>query len=96
MRGQTAKVGDTRVSKNGYHYTKCATKWRLTHHIIAEQKLGRVLKENERVIFGEGGKRDLSPDNVLIIEKGSGTIARERARLAARIQELTAQLNELK
>jgi hypothetical protein len=94
-RGQSSKVGDTRVSPNGYHYTRTDKEWRLTHHLLAEKKLGRLLNKDERVIFVDGKRSNLSPDNLKVIVKGSGSVARQRARLTARINELTAQLNEL-
>jgi hypothetical protein len=96
VRGQASKVGDTRVSANGYHYTKTPDKWKLTHHIVAEKEiLKRQLKENERVIFRDKNRENLDPMNLAVVIKGSGSASRTRARLTARIQELTAQLEEL-
>lgn len=94
-RGQSSKVGDTRVSPNGYHYTKCANAWRLTHHILMEKKLGRSLKKDERVVFIDRKRSNLSPDNLKVQVKGEASVARQRARLTARINELQAQLSEL-
>lgn len=99
-RGAAANVGATRVSANGYHYTKAVDpsdgkeKWRLTHHIIAEQKLGRPLREDERVHF-VGKKSDLSPDNIKVVEKGRSSLRRRKAQIEARIQELQAELEEI-
>jgi len=98
-RGQQVDVGATRVSQNGYHYTKVAVKpgtgkpgWRLTHHIVAEQKLGRPLREDERVSF-KGKKSDLRPENIIVSEKGQGSQRRRKAQLEARIAELQAELD---
>lgn len=97
MRGELAPIGSTRVSANGYHYTKTGqpSDWRLTHHIIAEQKLGRPLNGNERVIFGDKGKTCLEPANIKVVPKGKGSLRRRIANIEARISELEAQKAEL-
>ena len=94
-RGQAAKEGDTRVSDNGYHYTRTATEWRLTHHIIMEKTLGRKLKEDERVIFVDGKRSNLDPDNIEVREKGRGSLRRRQAIVEARIAELQAELADI-
>lgn len=94
-RGGKASVGDTRVSANGYHYTRTEDKWRLTHHIIMEATLGRKLEPDERVVFVDGKRSNLKPDNIEIREKGRGSIRRRKAALEARIEELQSELNEI-
>lgn len=98
MRGSKAEVGATRVSANGYHYTKVERDgkefWMLTHHIVAETKLGRPIREDERVVF-IGSKRDLSPSNVKVVEKGKGSQRRRLAQIEARIKELEAERDQL-
>jgi hypothetical protein len=94
-RGKAAKEGDTRVAPNKYHYTRTATEWRLTHHIIAEQKLGRPLRDDERVSFKDRNRNNLSPDNLIIQVQGSGSVARRRAQIVARMSELQAELDSL-
>jgi len=101
-RGQNVEVGATRVSQNGYHYTKVEKMpdtdkpgWRLTHHIIAEQKLGRPLRQDERVSF-KGKKSDLSPENILVTEKGQGSQRRRLAQLEARRDEIQAEIDAIK
>lgn len=94
-RGSAAQEGATMVSKNGYHYTKQGSRWRLTHHIVAEKKLGRDLREDERVSFLNGNKEDLHPDNLLVTVKGKASIRQRIARLEARISELQAELDQL-
>lgn len=95
-RGQTSAIGDQTVSKNGYHYTRTETGWRLTHHLIAEKNLGRGLRENERVSFRNGNRRDLHPDNILVTEKGKASVRARMARLTAKIEELQAELDHCK
>jgi hypothetical protein len=63
-RGRNAKDGETRTAPNGYHYTKVDGTWRLTHHLVAERKLGRALKDDERVYFKDKDRDNLSPDNL--------------------------------
>lgn len=94
-RGKNAKVGDTRVSANGYHYTRCEEAWRLTHHIVAEKKLGRKLEQGERVTFKDGNRTNLKPDNIVVNKTGGGSLERRRGQLEARIQELQAELDEV-
>lgn len=73
-RGQKSQPGDTRVSLNGYHYTRTATKWTLTHRLIAEFKLGRPLKDIERVRFIDNDRTNLDPDNIVVYEKRQRTL----------------------
>lgn len=95
-RGRNAQVGDTRVSANGYHYTRVENGWRLTHHLIAEEKiLGRPLREDERVHFRTGNKADLTPNNIKVVKKGKASLRQQKARLEVRIEELQAQLDEV-
>ncbi len=95
-RGKAATIGDTRTAQNGYHYTRTADGWRLTHHIIAEERiLGRPLKEDERVVF-IGDRKDLRPDNLKVIEKGKASIRRRIAALEARKAEIQAELDLLR
>lgn len=94
---QKQPIGATRISKNGYHYTKVDEgNWRLTHHIIAEQKLGRTInKETERVKFIDKDRTNLSPDNIAVVQKGSSSTEKILARLYAARDEIQAKINEL-
>ena len=95
-RGKNATLGDTRTSANGYHYTRCDNGWRLTHHLVAEEKiLGRPLRADERVHFRTGDKTNLDPSNIVVVKKGKASLRQKRARLEARIEELTAELEEV-
>jgi hypothetical protein len=90
------------ISQNGYHYTKVADsgpkQWRLTHHIIAEEKLlKRALLPDERVVFvDKKNKLDLRVDNIKVEKRGNGSKAKRIAQLEARIAELQGQLDVLK
>lgn len=101
-RGQNVEVGSTRQAQNKYWYTKVAEMpdtgkpgWRLTHHIIAERKLGRPLRTDERVTFKDGKRTNLDPSNIVVVEKGKGSQRRRLAQIEARIQELTAERDEI-
>ena len=93
-RGKASKVGDTKVSPNGYHYTRMPEGWILTGRKIGAEKLGRALRSNERVRFIDGNQLNLDPDNIEVREVKT-TPGAKRARLEARIEELQAQLAEL-
>jgi len=67
-RGAAAAVGDERWSANGYHYTKTARGWILTHRMLMEEKLGRPLLGTERVVFKNRNKRDIRIDNLELAE----------------------------
>lgn len=92
-RGQAATIGDTRVSQNGYHYTKTEEGWTLTHYLVAAEKIGRPLNENERCRFIDGNKRNLSPSNIEVLRRGKSSLRRRRAAIEARIEELRAELD---
>lgn len=94
-RGGKANVGDTRVAANGYHYTRCEEGWRLTHHLIMEETLGRRLEPDERVIFVDGKRSNLAASNIETREKSRGSIRRRKANIEARIAELQAELAEI-
>lgn len=91
-RGKGSAVGDTNVSANGYHYTKTIKGWRLTHHIIAEQKFGVKLNGEYTARFADGDRTNLSPDNIEIMEKGKSSLRKRRAILEAKRDDIDAEL----
>jgi hypothetical protein len=95
-RGSRSDVGETRVAQNGYHYTKTETKWRLTHHIIAEKKLGRPLTEDDRVVFIDGDRTNLDRSNIEVRHRTTKALRQKEARLLARIEELQGQLDDVR
>jgi hypothetical protein len=92
MRGSRSDEGETRVAKNGYHYTKTEEKWRLTHHIVAEEKLGRPLRPTERVVFLDRDRTNLDPDNIGVKRKTTASLRKKEAYLVRHIEELTQEL----
>jgi septal ring factor EnvC (AmiA/AmiB activator) len=101
-KGQTAEVGTTMVNQNGYHHTKTEEGWRLTHHIVAELKLGRALEPNEMVRFQDSDRTNLDPSNIMILRRKinpkrntRNSIERQLARIEAEINHLTDKRREL-
>lgn len=95
-RGRKAKVGDTRIAANGYHYTKTKAGWELTHRLTAERKLGRKLADNERVRFVDGDRTNYTdPNNIEVYEVRKGSVAKRKAQLEARKEAIDAELAEL-
>src|SRR6266542_1239969 len=80
-RGHKSNVGDIRVARNGYHYTRVEIGWRLTHHLLAEEKLGRNLASNERVLFDDGDRNNLDPTNLRVVIKGTASLAQVTAQI---------------
>lgn len=96
MKGRKSEVGDTRVSKNGYHYTKTSTGWRLTHQIIAEERLGRGLGKTERIRFKDNDRKNLDPNNIEVFVTREKSIASQIASVEAKIDQLVSQLDDLR
>jgi hypothetical protein len=94
-RGRKSKVGETRVSRNGYHYTRTESGWELTHRLVIEQRLGRDLRDDERVRFLDGDRSNIDPSNLECYTVGEKTKERKRAQIESRIEDLKAQLEEL-
>lgn|SRR5262245_66507724 len=94
-RGRAAHEGATYTAQNGYHYTKRDGHFRLTHHLIAEEHLGRALLPSERVKFKNGDRTDLQIDNLEVVTKGETSLEKKRAQLVARRDELDAQIVDL-
>lgn len=93
MRGKPSADGERYVSQNGYSYTKVGKVWKLTHHLVMEEKLGRPIAPDEMVKFVSGNKLDLRPENIVIVKRGQSSLRKRKAQLEARIEELQAQLD---
>jgi hypothetical protein len=86
--------GDEYTSANGYRYRRVEGRYRLVHHIIAEESLGRKLRADEGAYFKDGDRSNLDPSNIGVRVKGSG---KDRTRLVAvedRIRELVVERSE--
>lgn len=91
-RGTKATIGEVIVSQNGYQYTRTESGWILTHRLVAKQKLGRSLRDDERVTFADGDRSNLDPSNILVSTKRPSSIRKQIARHKAKIKELQAQV----
>ena len=81
---------------NGYWYRKVDGKWKLIHHIVAEEKLGRKIDpKEERVTFRDNDRDNLSPDNIIVKPKSGGRLKRI-AQLEERIAKLQEELDLLR
>lgn len=94
-RGTRAKEGDVSIAQNGYSYTHTKEGRRLTHHIIAEEKLGRPLASNERVSFADGDRTNFDPSNILVTIKQAASIASRLAKVNRKIHELQQERSQL-
>ena len=60
-----------------------------------EEKLGRPLKDNERVRFVDGDKTNLDIDNLELYETKPSKVEVKRAKLQSQIADLVAELEFL-
>lgn len=94
-KGRNAEIGDTNVNANGYHHTKTKSGWRLTHHVIAERELGRVIDTSqEQVVFIDRDRTNLDPENISVRPRKNSRKQRIE-RLKERIQVLQEELKYL-
>jgi hypothetical protein len=95
-RGIRAQDGDTNVSANGYHYTRVDGKWRFTHHIIAEEIIGRPINtETDVVRFKDKDNTNLDPSNIEVIPKGKSTPRKRLAEVRSKLNDLRALEEDL-
>jgi hypothetical protein len=97
MRGEVSVIGETRVTQNGYHQTRTEDGWRYTHHLVAEEALGRKLQAGERVRFIDGDRNNRGVLNLEVTMKRSSKQSRINAlkvRIAALQDELTTLESE--
>lgn len=88
-RGKPSKDGDERWSPNGYLYRRVDGKWRLVHHLIAEEALGRPVDTSvDYVRFKDRDPKNLKPENIEVVPKGKASLRRQIAALEGRIEDL--------
>jgi hypothetical protein len=93
--GKQSPEGSEYTAANAYRYRKQGGKWRLLHHIIMEEKLGRPLEKGERVFFKDGNRENLDPDNIDCRPIMTSKAKRIR-QLEDRIEELQTELDQLR
>jgi hypothetical protein len=99
------QVGDVVVAPNGYSYTyipgpEDKPQRVLTHWLVAEKKYGRKKAPGERVVFKDGRRDNLSPDNIEYAMAANGRVTRSalmrrEASLQDRIRELQVELEDV-
>ncbi len=95
-RGQPANIGDVKVNRNGYSYTKTPDGWIGTHILIMEKTIGRKLEPGEYVSFKNG--QSIDPSNLVLRKKGDhrSSVKGRIAQLEARIEQLQLELEHLR
>lgn len=65
------EIGSTRIDTDGYIMIKVAepNKWQLFQRYVWEKENGRKLQKNECVVFLDGNKSNLEPDNLMAIKR---------------------------
>lgn len=94
-RGATATIGDERWSPNGYLYRRLEDGWQLVHRLVAEEKIGRKLNENEYATFLDGDRTNLDRDNIVVRLRGRTSLRRRLAQVEARLVELNAVRDDI-
>lgn len=88
----------TRVSQNGYQYTRLGPgNWVLTHHLIAAKTLGRPVNTKvETIRFIDGNRENLDPINITVVSKTQKTTTLTLSRLKTREADLVRQLKAVR
>jgi hypothetical protein len=95
-RGTSKEIGDHFTNANGYTYEKTEAGWTPLHQVIAEKKLGRPLKPEERAYYIDGNRTNHSEDNVGVkIKYPKQSPQGKLIAINAQIQDLQDQLEEL-
>lgn len=89
------EVGTERIAPNGYHYIKQEDgSWKLRHHLVAEETLGRPMFKHERAYFIDNDKENFDPANIAVRTTKHSKDDRI-AWLRTKIQQYTEELHEL-
>lgn len=99
MRGERSKVGETRVTQNGYHETRTADKWERTARIVMAKYLGRPLGKNEWVRHRDGDKLNHNKDNLyiqVVSQNNEKITSTDTKSHEERISDLEREVRELK
>jgi hypothetical protein len=99
MRGEKDLVGTERVRQNGYIEVKTEDGWVQKQRMLAEEMLGRPLKD-ERVTFKDGDKTNFDFDNLVVKPIGNRSHSRKNAMRELQIvrkhlENLSRRLDEL-
>lgn len=90
-RGQTPinhkPVGSRRIDVDGYTLVKVAepNKWRGLHSVMWEEAYGSIPKGHV-VIFGDGDKRNITLDNLLLVSRAELAVINRNGLLGASVE----------
>jgi predicted Mrr-cat superfamily restriction endonuclease len=96
-RGKQAELGKETVNANGYTMVKTASGWRLKQHLVAEEKLGRDLKPDERVVFADNDRTNFAHDNIIVRVKQirvSQTYDRRRSSIEDKVMQFVEESDD--
>lgn len=90
-------VGSERINVDGYIEIKVAEpkKWRLKHNMIYEQHHGEIPKGHV-VVFLDGNKMNLEPDNLKLISRGELVIMNRQGLFQENPELTEAAINVVK
>ncbi len=63
--------------------------------MLIEKDIGRELRNNERIKFLDGDRKNLDLSNLIVYQVRQKTRQRRMSRLESRIEELQVELEEL-
>ena len=91
------QVGSTRYSKDGYHETKVAEPryWKQTHIILWETMHGPV-PASHMIIFADGNKKNLQPENLKMIKRSENMLRNTIHRYPPEVKSAIHTLSKLK
>lgn len=83
-------VGSETIDRDGYLKVKIAepNKWAYKHRLIWEQHHGQQIPPGHAVIFGDGDKRNLDPENLILVSRKQLVVLNKR-RLIQNDADLT-------
>ncbi len=100
-------VGSETVDTDGYQKVKIAdpNKWAFKHRLVWERHNGRKIPDGHAVIFGDGNKLNLDPENLILVSRAqlarmnqSGLIKNDAAltKTGAVVADLLNKIGERK
>lgn len=96
-KGRAVPPGTETKTEQGYISVKLPNgKWELKHRLIAAQKEGRPLKTGERVIFLDGNRENLNPDNITVINTNKSNTHKKLEKLLAKLQAVLEEIEDVK
>ena len=94
-RGAAKDIGAEFTNANGYTYVKTEQGWTPKQKVIAEEKLGRPLRLDERAYFADGDRRNFDPSNIDVkVVHDKKSPQGQLLIVQAKIDDLQAQLEE--